>query len=71
MGPLGSIPKNYLQELLEKFPMNADENMRTMSHVDLSDEDAEYAIYDYDDEDNDDGDNDNDDGDGDNDNDDV
>lgn len=54
MGPFDSIPRNYLQELLKKFPMSSNDNVRTMAQVDLSDEDAEYDIYEQDDDEEDD-----------------
>eukprot|EP00249_Psilotum_nudum_P021284 c28050_g1_i2 orf=454-2187(-) len=49
--PFDSVPKNYLQELLGKFPLSTCSTI-TMDNqaglIDLSDEDAEYAIYEQD-----------------------
>lgn len=53
MDSFDNIPKSYLQELLEKFPMNTGDNGGTVRRVDLSDEEAEYAIYEQDDDEED------------------
>ena len=53
MDSFDNIPKNYLQELLEKFPLNKGDNLESMRNVDLSDVETSYPIFEQDDEDED------------------
>jgi hypothetical protein len=56
MDSFGNIPKTYLQELLEKFPLNRGDSVESTRDVDLSDVETGYPIFEQDDDEDEDGD---------------